>query len=168
MLLEGCELSLTSKSRIVVLGENGVGKTTILKLLTGTLTPLKGEIVRSPHARFAIVNQHHADQLDMSLTPLQFMLKKYPGNGSYEHTQKLRSHLASCVRPEVVVDLVHRILGSSRRSRSAAAARHRQNDPTEQEQTKDIQNTPAAALSGGQADGHGKCIICKTTLSNFR
>lgn len=41
-----------------------------------------------------MVNQHHADQLDLSLTPLAFMKRKFPGDGSYNHDQQLRSHLA--------------------------------------------------------------------------
>ena len=40
--------------------------------------------------------------------------------------------------------------GGTRRSRSAAASRLGTGDPTESEQKKDMQNTPAGALSGGQ------------------
>ena len=43
-----------------------------------------------------MVNQHHADQLDLKLSPLAFMKRSFPGDGSYEHDQRLRSHLASC------------------------------------------------------------------------
>ena len=88
----------------------------------------------------------------MSLTPLQFMLKKYPGNGSYEHTQKLRSHLASCgvTSGSGGGSGLGSTSGGTRRSRSAAASRLGTGDPTESEQKKDMQNTPAGALSGGQ------------------
>ena len=48
------------------------------------------------NVRFALVNQHHADQIDIKLTPLEFMLQKFPGDGSNDHTMKLRGHLSSC------------------------------------------------------------------------
>jgi ATP-binding cassette, subfamily F, member 3 len=93
----------------------------------GEIEPTKGEIRRNPHARFALVNQHHADQIDLTLTPLEYMQQKFPGDGSYEHTQKLRSHLASCGVTS----------GSSVATSSGM-------------KIKDLQNTPASALSGGQ------------------
>jgi ATP-binding cassette subfamily F protein 3 len=122
-LFEHCEFGITSKSRIVLLGENGNGKTTLVKLIMGELQPCEGEVRRSPHARYAIVNQHHADQIDLSMTPLQFIAQQYPGDGSYEHMQILRSHLSSCG--------VTSGSGASKLS-------------------PDLQNTPASALSGGQ------------------
>ena len=95
-LFENAALDVHSKSRIVFVGENGNGKTTLIKLLIGELDPTLGEIKRSPHARIALVNQHHADQIDFSKTPLEFMRDKFPGDGSYDHDLRLRSHLASC------------------------------------------------------------------------
>ena len=124
-LFEYCEFGITAKSRIVLLGENGNGKSTLVKLIMGDLQPCEGEIKRSAHARFAIVNQHHADQIDLAMTPLEFMAKKYPGDRSYEHMQKLRGHLASC--------------GVTAGSGGSGASK-----------VLDLQNTPASALSGGQ------------------
>jgi ATP-binding cassette subfamily F protein 3 len=126
-LFQDCEFGITSKSRIVLLGENGNGKTTLVKLIMGMLEPTKGEVKRSPHARFALVNQHHADQIDLTLTPLQFLQQKFSGDGSYEHTQKLRGHLSSC--------------GVTSGSSNASVGGTK---------IKDLQNTPASALSGGQ------------------
>ena len=95
-LFAGAEIGVTSTSRIVLLGENGNGKTTLVKLIQGVLAPVAGEVWRSPKARLALVNQHHADQLDLTLTPLQFLARQFPGDGSREHDHKLRSHLAGC------------------------------------------------------------------------
>jgi ATP-binding cassette subfamily F protein 3 len=124
-LFEHCEIGITSKSRIVLLGENGNGKTTLVKLIMGELQACEGEVKRSPHARYALVNQHHADQIDLALTPLQFLQKEFPGDGSYEHMQILRGHLSSCGVTS----------GSSSNTGSKIS---------------DLQNTPASALSGGQ------------------
>merc|ERR1719217_1512274 len=96
MLFTGAEMGVDSKSRIVLLGENGNGKTTLVKLLLGDLEATEGEIVRNGGARIALVNQHHADQIDLTMSPLQFMTDRFPGDGSYDHEQHLRSHLHSC------------------------------------------------------------------------
>ena len=96
-----------------------------MKLLLGELIPTSGEIKRNPQVRFALVNQHHADQIDGELTPLQFMQVKYPGDGSYDHTQRLRSHLASCGVTGGEPDLQNipsSALSGGQRSRVALAA----------------------------------------------
>lgn len=98
-----------------------------MKLIIGELQPSDGEIKRNPHARFALVNQHHADQIDLTLTPLEFLQKLYPGDGSYEHLQKLRGHLSSC--------------GVTSGSSVVSAGGSK---------VFDLQNTPCSALSGGQ------------------
>eukprot|EP00531_Pseudo-nitzschia_arenysensis_P006693 CAMPEP_0116142696 /NCGR_PEP_ID=MMETSP0329-20121206/15048_1 /TAXON_ID=697910 /ORGANISM="Pseudo-nitzschia arenysensis, Strain B593" /LENGTH=777 /DNA_ID=CAMNT_0003637953 /DNA_START=23 /DNA_END=2353 /DNA_ORIENTATION=- len=126
-LFRNCEFGITSKSRIVLLGENGNGKTTLVKLITGMLEPTEGQVIRNPHARFALVNQHHADQIDLTMTPLQFLRSKFPGDGSYEHMQTLRGHLASCG-----------VTSGSSNTASGAS------------KVFDLQNTPSSALSGGQ------------------
>lgn len=99
---------------------------TLVKLIMGELQPCEGDVRRSPHARYALVNQHHADQIDLTLTPLEFLKTKFPGDGSYDHMQKLRGHLSSCGVTS----------GSSTGNKNASI--------------KDLQNTPASALSGGQ------------------
>ena len=71
-------------------------QTTLVKLLVGALKPTIGEVKITPGCRVAVVNQHHADQIDLDLTPLAFMKRQFPGDGSYNQDQKLRSHLASC------------------------------------------------------------------------
>ena len=135
-LFSNVEVGITSQSRVVLLGENGMGKTTLVKLMLGQLTATKGDVRLSPNARVALVNQHHADQIDLSLTPLEFMKKLYPGNGSYEHTLKLRSHLAGC--------------GVTAGSGAGAGSKNTDGSAFTGELRKDMQNTPASALSGGQ------------------
>ena len=110
-----------------ILSNSSLQKTTLVKLIIGELQPSDGEVKRSPHARFALVNQHHADQIELSLTPLQFLLKLYPGDGSYDHKQTLRGHLSSC--------------GVTSGSSIANAGGTK---------VLDLQNTPCSALSGGQ------------------
>ena len=55
------DLSLNAGDRLAVIGENGVGKSTFLKLLVGALTPQHGEIRWAEKARFGYYAQDHAD-----------------------------------------------------------------------------------------------------------
>ena len=63
------------------------GKTTLLKILTGDLTPLSG--TRHAHRNLAIgyFAQHHVDQLNFNYCALQLMAKRAPGKGE-EHYRK--------------------------------------------------------------------------------
>ena len=86
----------------------GVGKTTLLHLLSGQLQPTHGVIARNPKLRLAIFSQHHVDNLDLSLTPLRYMCKCFPqvkeqalrsvclhAHRSHRHCTRPRSHLGS-------------------------------------------------------------------------
>ncbi|MFB0935533.1 MAG: ABC-F family ATPase, partial [Propionivibrio sp.] len=55
------DLSLNAGDRLAVIGENGVGKSTFLKLLVGDLAPQHGEIRWAEKARFGYYAQDHAD-----------------------------------------------------------------------------------------------------------
>ena len=79
ILFQDADFGIISTSRIVLLGENGNGKTTLVKLLMGELRPTSGEIRCNQQIRTALVNQHHADQIPLQQTPLEFMQTKYPG-----------------------------------------------------------------------------------------
>jgi len=75
-------------SRIALVGPNGVGKSTLLKLMVGTLAPTQGMVRRHQHLRFGWYHQHLTDQLDLNLTPLEYMLKEFEGELEAE---KMRS-----------------------------------------------------------------------------
>ena len=48
-------MGIHSQSRIVLLGENGNGKTTLVKLIIGDLRPTEGEIIHASGCRIALV-----------------------------------------------------------------------------------------------------------------
>uniref|UniRef100_A0A7S3TKC4 ABC transporter domain-containing protein n=1 Tax=Emiliania huxleyi TaxID=2903 RepID=A0A7S3TKC4_EMIHU len=121
-LFSGVEMGIDARSRIVLLGENGNGKTTLVKLLLGDLAPTAGEVVSAGGVRIALVNQHHADQIDLTLTPLQFLMDRFPGDGSYAHEQALRSHLSGCGVTSEMMTLPSSALSGGQRSRVALAA----------------------------------------------
>jgi len=76
-LYENLELSVDLDSRVALVGPNGAGKSTLLKLMVGDLEPTEGTVRRNPHLRIGRYYQHSVDQLDMDLTPLEFMRKTY-------------------------------------------------------------------------------------------
>jgi len=88
-LYENLNLGVDLDSRVALVGPNGAGKTTLLKLMAGELGPTNGMIRPHSKLRFARFTQHFVDLLDMNLTPLEYMLKEYPGI----HDQQMRSFL---------------------------------------------------------------------------
>ena len=74
------DISADMDSRICLVGENGAGKSTILKLLKGELQPVDGYRFCHRHLRVGYFSQHFVDQLTMDDSPLSFMASKFPGN----------------------------------------------------------------------------------------
>ena len=56
-LLDGLNLTVESGERICLLGRNGFGKTTLLNVISGRLTPDSGEVMRSQGAVVASLDQ---------------------------------------------------------------------------------------------------------------
>ena len=69
-LFNNLDLTLNAGDRLAVIGENGVGKSTLLKLLMGELTPQFGSIKWTEKARLGYYAQDHAEDFksDTSLT----------------------------------------------------------------------------------------------------
>ncbi|XP_036208754.1 ATP-binding cassette sub-family F member 3 isoform X2 [Myotis myotis] len=71
-------VSADLESRICVVGENGAGKSTMLKLLMGDLTPVRG--IRHAHRNLKIgyFSQHHVEQLDLNVSAVELLSRKFP------------------------------------------------------------------------------------------
>ncbi|GMI95512.1 susceptible to coronatine-deficient Pst DC3000 5, general control non-repressible 20 [Hibiscus trionum] len=91
ILFKNLNFGIDLDSRIAMVGPNGIGKSTILKLIAGELQPISGTVFRSAKVRIAVFSQHHVDGLDLSSNPLLYMMRCYPGVPE----QKLRGHLGS-------------------------------------------------------------------------
>ncbi|XP_062146458.1 ABC transporter F family member 3 [Alnus glutinosa] len=91
LLFQNLNFGIDLDSRIAMVGPNGIGKSTILKLIAGELQPSSGTVFRSAKVRIAVFSQHHVDGLDLSSNPLLYMMRCFPGVPE----QKLRAHLGS-------------------------------------------------------------------------
>jgi ATP-binding cassette subfamily F protein 3 len=77
-VLGNLSLRLDADDRIGLLGANGNGKSTLIKLLAGRLTPLARQMMRSRKLRFGYFAQHQTDELDVNATPALALLRKRP------------------------------------------------------------------------------------------
>ncbi|KAG1359581.1 ABC transporter F family member 3 [Cocos nucifera] len=78
ILFKNLNFGIDLDSRIAMVGPNGIGKSTLLKLISGELQPTSGTVFRSAKVRMAVFSQHHVDGLDLSSNPLLYMMRCYP------------------------------------------------------------------------------------------
>ncbi|GLJ59189.1 hypothetical protein SUGI_1496760 [Cryptomeria japonica] len=83
------ELGIDLDSRIALVGPNGCGKSTFLKLICGDLIPQDGLIRRHSHLRIANYHQHLAEALDLSLSALEYMMKCFPDVKEREEMRRI-------------------------------------------------------------------------------
>ncbi|KAG0371557.1 hypothetical protein BGX24_001503, partial [Mortierella sp. AD032] len=77
-LYKGVNLGIDMDSRVALVGPNGAGKSTLLKLMTGELSATQGRVQRHMQLKLGKYNQHSADQLDMDLSPIDYLRKRFP------------------------------------------------------------------------------------------
>lgn len=81
-ILRKVHQSIDMDDRIALMGANGNGKSTLIKLIAGKLGAMEGEVVRSGKLRIGYFSQHQTEELDMTSTPFEemkkLMVKKKP------------------------------------------------------------------------------------------
>jgi len=77
-------------SRVACVGQNGAGKSTMIKLLCAEHAPQVGEVYKHPAARVAYVAQHAFHHIEEHLTksPVEYILWRYAGNMDKESIAK--------------------------------------------------------------------------------
>ncbi|PNW76832.1 hypothetical protein CHLRE_11g478128v5 [Chlamydomonas reinhardtii] len=116
-LFKKLNFGLDLESRFAIVGPNGIGKSTLLNLISGKLQPTSGSITRNTRVRLATFNQHHVDGLDLALTPLQIMARFFPDAKEPE----LRGHLSSFGVPATLAGQAMYTLSGGQKSRVAFA-----------------------------------------------
>jgi elongation factor 3 len=76
-------VQVSLSSRVACIGENGAGKSTMIKILVGEREPQIGEVWKHPNARIAYVAQHafHHIENHLDKTPNEYIRWRYANNG---------------------------------------------------------------------------------------
>merc|ERR1719161_2742679 len=79
-------LTVSQVSRVAVIGANGAGKSTAIKVLVGEQKPTEGTIWKAAGLRMAYVAQHAFHHLEkhMQETPVQYIMWRFAGNDDKE------------------------------------------------------------------------------------
>jgi len=76
-LLKNIDLTVTRGNRVAILGDNGVGKSTLLKILLGLKQPTTGVVHTGPNLSIGYFSQFEAE-LDPQKTVLESYIKQVP------------------------------------------------------------------------------------------
>jgi ATP-binding cassette subfamily F protein 3 len=88
-ILNNVDERIDMDDRIALLGANGNGKSTLIKLIAGKLTEMKGEVYRASKLRIGYFSQHQAEEMDLNATPYQEMARCMKGEPEHKVRGKL-------------------------------------------------------------------------------
>lgn len=92
-LLKDINLNLDQTSRVGVFGCNGVGKSTLLNIISGDLQPNEGTAKLNDQVTVARFTQHFEAQLNLAMTPVKYLQDYFKGHNVKE--QEARNHLGA-------------------------------------------------------------------------
>jgi elongation factor 3 len=84
-------IQVSMRSRVGCVGENGAGKSTMIKVLTGEVVPQTGDVWKHPNARVAYVAQHafHHIESHLDKTPNEYIRWRYANGDDKESLVKV-------------------------------------------------------------------------------
>ena len=94
-VVAGISLSISPGARIALLGHNGAGKSTVIKMLAGELPALGGERVEARDLRIGYFAQHQLEQLREGDSPLRHLRDLGGPEAEKATEQELRDFLGS-------------------------------------------------------------------------
>jgi len=89
-------LTCSQMSRVAVIGANGAGKSTAIKVFVGEMMPQEGTIWKAAGLRMGYVAQHAFHHLEkhMDKTPAQYIMWRFAGNDDKESLEFKSSELS--------------------------------------------------------------------------
>ncbi len=78
VVLSGLSLRIDNDDRIALLGANGNGKSTLVKLLAGRLQPMQGSVTRAATLQVGYFAQHQLDELAEDDSPYEHVRRLMP------------------------------------------------------------------------------------------
>ncbi len=88
-VLAGLDLRIDMDDRIGLIGANGNGKSTLIKLLSDRLAPMAGRVRKSSKLRIGYFAQHQTEELTVTSSAYQIMAGRMPDTPE----AKVRAHL---------------------------------------------------------------------------
>ncbi len=73
-ILDNVSLGLNTNSRYTIVGKNGVGKSTMMKIIMKELIPTSGFVKMNEHINVGYFHQHTTEQLPGELTPVEYLM----------------------------------------------------------------------------------------------
>ena len=73
MLLNDVSMVVHSGHRIAIVGANGVGKSTCLKMMVGDLLPTLGKVITLPNLKIGHYNQHFEESLPFEMSGIEYL-----------------------------------------------------------------------------------------------
>merc|ERR1711892_1278815 len=76
-LFKNVEFGIDMESRVAIVGPNGVGKSTFLKLIMGDLEPTKGEARKNLRLKIGRYDQHSGEHLTAEESPTEYLMRLF-------------------------------------------------------------------------------------------
>jgi len=99
-VLDNLDLRIDMDDRIALLGANGNGKSTMIKLLSNRLVPTRGKLIKSKKLQIGYFAQHQTDELNTNASAYEHLNERYP----MEPEARLRAHLGRFGFPQARAD----------------------------------------------------------------